>query len=210
VPAVDGAKRAALYLRVSSDEQSYENQRPDVERIASARGWTVVETFAENASAAKARPEFDRMMADAHRGAFDVVIVWALDRFGRSMVGNMAAVLQLDRLGVAVVSVRETWLDAGGPQRSLLLAIFSWVAEQETAHRSARTVAGMVRARAKGARIGRPRVVVDAVKVLELRAAGDSIRTIAQRLHVPRATVARALDRLKRVSPDAPALPREK
>jgi hypothetical protein len=53
------------------------------------------------------------MMADAHRGAFDVLVVWALDRFGRSMVGNLRDVLELDRCGVQVVSVRETWLDTG-------------------------------------------------------------------------------------------------
>jgi DNA invertase Pin-like site-specific DNA recombinase len=68
------------------------------------------------------RPVFDRMVRDAHQGAFDVLVVWALDRFGRSMVGNLQAVLDLDRCGVQVVSVREPWLDTGSAVRPLLIA----------------------------------------------------------------------------------------
>ena len=98
-------KRTAIYLRVSSDEQSYENQRPDIERIVQTRGYTLVASYEEQASAAKTRAVFARMMADAHRGLFDVLVIWALDRFGRTMVGNMQAVLELDRRGVKVVSV---------------------------------------------------------------------------------------------------------
>jgi len=72
-------------------------------------------------------------MGPAYRGDFEVVLVWSLDRLGRSMTGNLEAVLELDRCGVEVVSVREPWLDTGGPVRALLIAIFGWVAEQERA-----------------------------------------------------------------------------
>ena len=185
--------RAALYLRVSSDRQTTENQRPDVERIVATRHYDVVESYEENASAAKARPEFNRMMADARRGMFDVLVIWALDRFGRSMVGNMQAVLDLDRFGVRTISVREPWLDTEGPTRSLLVAIFSWVAQQEREQLVARTLAGMARAKKKGARIGRPAVHVDVAKALALKASGRSVREIAQHLQVKRSTVHRAL-----------------
>ena len=206
-----GAKRAAIYLRVSSLEQTYENQRPDVERIAKARGWPIVARYAEHASASngQARPAFESMMKDAHGGAFEVVIVWSLDRFGRSLTGNTAAVLELDRMGVQVVSARETWLDTGSPVRSLLVAIFSWQAEQETAFRSERTIAGMVRARAAGAKIGRPRTPIDKEKLRALHAAGDSHRKIAQRLHVPRSTIGDALRDL-REAPSAPPSPKRR
>ncbi|UJR87357.1 MULTISPECIES: recombinase family protein [Sandaracinus] len=119
-------KRAAIYLRVSRGEQSVENQRPAVMRVVRARKLKLAAatTYEESASAAKKRPAFERMMADAHGGAFDVLVVWSLDRFGRSMVGNLHAVLELDRCGVEVVSVREPWLDTGGPVRALLIAIF--------------------------------------------------------------------------------------
>ena len=76
-------------------------------------------------SPAKVRPEYARMMKEARRGAFDVIVVWAIDRFGRSMIGNVSDVLELDRVGVQVVSVRESWLDTGSPVRTLLLAISS-------------------------------------------------------------------------------------
>lgn len=186
-------KRAAIYYRVSSDEQTLENQRPDVERITATRGYKVVETYEERASAAKSRSEYARLMADAHAGRFDVLVIWAIDRFGRSMIGNMQAVLDLDRCGVRTVSFREPWLDVDGPQRPLLLAIFSWVAQQEREQLVARTVAGMNRARAKGVRMGRPTVNVDVAKALALRARGKSVREIAMHLRVPKSTVHRAL-----------------
>jgi DNA invertase Pin-like site-specific DNA recombinase len=80
------AKRAAIYLRVSSEEQTYENQRPEVKRLARTRGYKIVAWYEEQVRASKARPEFTRMMQDAHQGRFDVLVVWALDRFGRSLV----------------------------------------------------------------------------------------------------------------------------
>jgi DNA invertase Pin-like site-specific DNA recombinase len=126
--------RAAIYLRVRKGEQTTENQRPEVEDVIRTRRLELVAEYEEKVSAVKARPQFDKMMRDAHRGAFDVLVVWALDRFGRSMVGNLQAVLELDRRGVQVVSVRESWLDTGGAVRPLLIAIFSWVAEQERSH----------------------------------------------------------------------------
>ena len=191
-------KRAAIYLRVSSEEQTYENQRPDVERVVATRGYRLVQTYEEQASAAKSRPEFARMMVDAHRGEFDVLVVWALDRFGRTMIGNMQSVLELDRRGVKVVSVREPWLDTEGAVRPLLIAIFSWVAEQEREQLVARTVAGMDRARKKGVRIGRPEVAVDIAKARALRAQGLSFRKVAAALRVPMTTLRRALERSER------------
>ena len=118
-------KRAAMFLRVSSEGQSYENQRPDLERVVSTRGYALAGTYEEQASAVKLRPAFAAMMRDAHRGMLDVLVIWALDRFGRTMIGNMQAVLDLDRCGVTVVSVREPWLDTGGAVRPLFIAIFS-------------------------------------------------------------------------------------
>ena len=111
-------QRAALYLRVSSmDKQTIECQRPEVEQLARARGLHVVSVYEEQASAAKHRPEYEKMLRDAKKGSFNVLIVWAIDRFGRSMTRNLGDVLELDRIGVQVVSVRESWLDTGGPVR---------------------------------------------------------------------------------------------
>jgi putative DNA-invertase from lambdoid prophage Rac len=194
-------KRAALYLRVSTDEQSTDNQRPELEQLARVRGLGIVAVYEEQASAAKTRARFDAMLADAHRGAFDVLLVWALDRFGRSMVGNLGAVLELDRRGVQVVSVRETWLDTGGPTRNLLVAIFSWVAEQERAQLIARTNAGLERARRRGVRLGRPRARVDFGLAQRLASEGLSQREIAKRLEVPWSTFKDAMRRWAETPP---------
>ncbi|MDP9087069.1 MAG: recombinase family protein, partial [Pseudomonadota bacterium] len=96
---------------------------------------------------------------------------------------------------VKVVSVREAWLDTTGPTRTLLIGIFSWLAEQERARIVERTVAGMATARRKGKRIGRPRRHVDLDRVREMAAGGMSQRAIATELGVGLATLQRAMTR---------------
>jgi putative DNA-invertase from lambdoid prophage Rac len=193
-------KRAAVYLRVSTDRQTVENQRPDVDRVIIERGLEVVRSYEESESAVKRRPEFDRMMADAKGGAFEVLVVWALDRFGRAAVDNLLAVRDLDAAGVLVVSAREPWLDTSGPLRELLMFLFSWLGEQERKRLIERTHAGIARARVKGTKsgraIGRPKRLdkVDVQRILELHQDGRSGREIAQALKVPRTTVRRALE----------------
>jgi putative DNA-invertase from lambdoid prophage Rac len=204
---MSGSKKCAIYLRVSKSDgsQSVDNQRPEVEQLARARAFDVVHVYEEQASAAKHRPEHERMMRDARRGAFTVLVIWALDRFGRSMIGNMQDVTELDRIGVTVVSVRESWLDTGGPVRALLIAIFSWCAEQERARLIERTNAGLATARRRGKRLGRPRAErrhadqrgarLDLDAARALIAAGASRRAAARQLGASEATLRRALAR---------------
>ena len=191
-------KRTAVYLRVSTEDQSLDNQRADIKRLLRARRLRQVASFEEQVNAAKARPEFEAMMDAAHRGEFETLVVWALDRLGRSMAGNLQAVLDLDRCGVEVISVKESWLDTGGPVRSLLIAIFGWVAEQERIRMGERTKAGMERARRKGVTIGRPRRSVDVRRAQSLLDKGHSLREVARRLRVPPTTLHRALKRSER------------
>lgn len=146
---------AALYARVSTERQTTENQLDDLRRLAAARGWEPV-LYEEQESAAKRRPVLERLLADARAGRVRGVVVWALDRLHRSMTGAISTVLELDRLGVTIVSAREPWLDTAGPVRPLLVAIFGWVAEQERARLIERTRAGLDRARREGRRLGRP------------------------------------------------------
>lgn len=181
--------RAAIYLRVSKGEQHTENQRPDVDQVVERRRLELVDVYQDSISAAKRRPEFDRMIKDARRGRFDVVVIWALDRFGRSMVGNLQVVLDLDRRGIETVSVQEPWLDTGGPVRELLIAIFSWIAEQERARLIERTNAGLDRAKRKGIRLGRPQTRVDVWQAERLLAGGASLRKVAEELRVPLGTL---------------------
>lgn len=195
--AAPARRQAAVYLRVSKGDQTVDNQRGDVERIARARGLELVAEYVETVSGgAPERPRFGAMMEEARAGHFDTLIVWALDRFGRSMVKNINAVVELDRIGVQVVSVREEWLDTGGPVRNLLLAIFSWVAEQERTRLGERTRAGLERARARGKRLGRPRrhiSVAELARVKALRSRHVSIREVARQLRISASVLRRAL-----------------
>lgn len=139
------------------------------------------------------QPSASRLRVAAHRGEFDVLVVAAIDRLGRSMSANVQAILDLDRLGVEVVSVREPWLSTAGPVRSLLVAIFSWVAEQERLTIISRTKAGMARARREGKHIGRPPVAIDMPLAIRLREEGLSVRATAKRLGVGASTLHRAM-----------------
>lgn len=184
-------RRAALYCRVSDDRQHLDAQRAEVAQLARTRGLDVTCIYEEKMSAVKQRDQFDRMRTDAHAGRFDVLVVWALDRLARSMTGAVQTILDLDRIGVEVVSLREPWLDTGGPVRTLLIAIFGWVGEQERQRISERVKCAMARARAEGRQIGRPPVIVDIEHALRLRSEGLSIRKAARVLGVGASTLHR-------------------
>ena len=151
------------------NRQTVQNQHADLLRLVQARGYEPA-VYEEVESAAKARPVLDRLLADARAGRVEAVAVWALDRLHRSMTGAINTVLELDRLGVRVLSLREPWLDTDSPVRPLLVAIFGWVAEQERTRLIERTRAGMARARREGKKIGRPRT-----SVVLLRAAATDV-----------------------------------
>jgi putative DNA-invertase from lambdoid prophage Rac len=186
-------RRAVAYVRVSTSDQNPSNQKPDLLRIARARGLEIITVYEEKASTAKRRPALEAMLLAAHRGRFDVLLLWALDRLGRSMVENLSTILTLDQLGVTVVSARENWLDTASPVRPLLIGIFSWVAEQERSRISERTRAGLARARSKGIRIGRPPKELDVQKLRSLRESGRSYREIARMVGAGASTVHRVL-----------------
>jgi DNA invertase Pin-like site-specific DNA recombinase len=194
-------RRAACYLRVSTDRQEARNQRPALERLALARGFDV-EWFEETVSGAKTRPVLDQMCAKTKRGDFEAVLVWALDRLGRSTWDVVDRVRALDAAGVPVISYQEPWLDLGGPARELLLGIFSWVASQERERLRERTRAGLARARSEGKRLGRPRISPLALaRALSLLGEGSSWAEAAQRTGISRRTLARAVRCQKPLAP---------
>jgi DNA invertase Pin-like site-specific DNA recombinase len=174
-----------------------------VERLVAGRGYALTHVFEENVSAAaKVRPEFDRMMGCAHRAEFEVLVVWSLDRLGRSMVGNLQAVLDLDRRGVQVVSVREPWLDSDiGPARQLLLGVMGWVAEQERVRVGQRVRAGLDRVKRSGVKLGRPVALVNKTAVFNMKREGRSVRDIAKALGLSPSVVQRTLKACQK--PDA-------
>ena len=191
---VNMSLRVATYCRVSTDRQTTEHQRPEVEQLARQRG-EVVATYEERASSKKARPEYARMLKDARRGMFDAVIIWAIDRLGRTMINNMQDIAELDRLGVRVVSVKEAWMDTSGPTRPLLIAIASWMAETEHARIVERIHAGLATARRKGKRLGRKPTRVDLDEVARLQGEGLSTRATALKMGLTLSTLQRAIER---------------
>ena len=153
--------KAALYLRVSTAEQSTNNQRTALEVFAKSRGWEVTEVYSENESAWKSghQRELARLLADIRRGTrkYDVLLIWALDRLSR---GGAAAILNLvDTLkaySVRVISLQESWTEVPGVAGEIMYAIAGWAARMESERRSERTKAGLARALREGKRLGRP------------------------------------------------------
>ncbi|MBK9516186.1 MAG: recombinase family protein [Anaeromyxobacter sp.] len=182
---------AALYVRVSTADQTAENQLEELQRLAAARGYIAV-IYSETESAAKRRPVFEAMIADVKAGRVSAILVWALDRLHRSMTGALTTILECDRLGVPVISLRESWLDTTGPVRPLLIAIFGWVAEQERSRLIERTKAGLERARRQGKTLGRPRhSPVMLYAAAEKVAAGMAVAEAARCSGVKRSTLRR-------------------
>jgi DNA invertase Pin-like site-specific DNA recombinase len=184
--------RAAIYGRISTSNhgQDIGLQTRELRQFCEARGWQVVgEYLDEGVSGAKdSRPELNRLMADAGRRRFDVVAVWKFDRFARSVTRLLRALEQFNSLGIAFVSLSEQ-IDTTTPTGKMIFTVLGAVAELERSLIAERVRAGLRNARAKGKRLGRPRVAVDAAGVRELRASGLSWPAVARELGVSVGTV---------------------
>lgn len=188
-------KRAVMYLRVSTDGQTTENQRLALEAVAARRGWTVAKTYEDaGISGAKGRdrrPGFDAMMKDAARGRFDLVMVWAVDRLGRSTATVAPAMAELGELGVAFYADKEG-MDATTAHGRAMLQMAAVFAELERSMIQDRVKAGLARAVSQGKTLGRPKVAreVEAAVVARL-AAGEGMVKVAKALGVGVSTVQR-------------------
>src|SRR5664280_238364 len=150
--------RIALYARVSTlNGQHPEMQLSELREYAARRGWTVTGEYVdEGVSGSKeSRPELNRLMADAHSRKFDIVLVWKIDRFGRSLKHLVTALADLDAYGVTFASLRDN-LDLSTPTGRLMFQIIGAMAEFERSLIQERVRAGLRNARAKGKRLGRP------------------------------------------------------
>ena len=190
--------RVALYMRVSTNSQQTENQRRRLHEVAALRGWSVVGEYVETISgAAKARPEFDRMMADARRRRFDTIAAVDVSRLGRSLSGLANLFEEVRQIGVDLYLDREA-MDTSTPAGRAMLGIASVFAALERDLLIERTMAGLATARAKGVRLGRPPAsdgILDAIK--SLREQGLGINTIARELQVGKSTVAKVIATMK-------------
>ena len=187
--------RVAIYARVSTTNhgQDVSLQTRELQQFAEARGWQVAGEYVDaGVSGAKdSRPELNRLMADAHKRRFDVVAVWRFDRFARSVSHLLRALETFKALGVEFVSLSEQ-VDTSTPTGKMIFTVLGAVAELERSLIAERVRAGLRNARAKGKRLGRPRVDVDAARIARLRASGASWRAISTELRLSSGTAKRA------------------
>jgi DNA invertase Pin-like site-specific DNA recombinase len=188
----------ALYARVSTSNghQDPEIQLAELREYADRRGWKIVGEYTDQgvSGSKESRPELNRLMTDAHQRRFDAVLVWKIDRFGRSLKHLVNALADLGAYGVAFISLRDN-LDLSTPSGRLMFQIIGAMAEFERALIQERVKAGLRNARAKGKRLGRPRRVVDSSRVSNLRAGCSSWRAVSRELGVGLATLYRATER---------------
>lgn len=187
--------RVGLYARVSTlNGQHPEMQLAELREYALRRSWQIIDSYIdEGVSGSKdSRPELNRLMADAHRRRFDAVLVWKIDRFGRSLKHLVNALADLDSYGVAFVSIRDN-LDLSTPTGRLMFQVIGAMAEFELSLNKERVRCGLDNARAAGKKLGRPRRVVGHDQLMRLKAGGASIRKIATKLGVGYGTVRKRL-----------------
>jgi DNA invertase Pin-like site-specific DNA recombinase len=186
--------RAALYLRVSRDGQTLENQRIRLLEIAERRSLAVVAEYQDEAISGAAgrdkRPGFDRMMRDGGRRRFDVLLVWHVDRLGRS---TSTVALALDDLHAAGVNyVDNNGLDTTTPTGKAMFGMSAVFAELERSLIRERVLAGLERARRQGKQLGRPRTSPKVEAAIRARlTAGEAVKKVAKALGVGNGTVAR-------------------
>jgi DNA invertase Pin-like site-specific DNA recombinase len=169
-------------------------QTRELQQFSEARGWTVAGEYIDaGVSGAKdSRPELNRLMTDAHKRRFDVVCVWRFDRFARSVSHLLRALETFKALGNDFVSFSEQ-MDTSTPAGKMVFTVLGAVAELERSLIVERVRAGLSNARAKGKKLGRPRVVVDAARIARLREQGRSVREIADELGYSRSLVHKTL-----------------
>ena len=190
--------KVAIYARVSTKNgnQNPELQLTELRDYARARGWQVIGEFVDvGVSGAKeSRPQLDALMKLAKARKIDGIIVWKLDRFGRSLKHLVTALDELEALGVAFISLRDS-IDLSTPQGKLMFAVIGAMAEFERGLIRERVMAGLAVARSKGRIGGRPKVRRDrdrdAAKIRQMRGDGESYQQIADQLGRSRADVAR-------------------
>jgi DNA invertase Pin-like site-specific DNA recombinase len=189
-------KRAAVYCRISTlnHGQSVDLQLNDLRKLAEQRGFQIVKEYCdEGQSGSKnSRPALDAMLADARRGKFQTLLIWKLDRLGRSTSHLIQLLEEFRAWGVELVSFSEG-LDFTTTTGKLFYTLISAFAEFERETIRERVRAGLRNAKAKGTRLGRPRIIVDAAQIASLRAQGGSWAAISARTGVSKGTAQRAV-----------------
>jgi len=190
-------KRVGIYLRVSTDTQTTENQRRELEAVAARSGWQVVD-FYEDAgiSGAKGRdkrPGFDRLLKNATARKINMIAAWSVDRLGRSLQDLVTFLTELQALGCDLY-LHQQALDTGTPSGRAMFQMCGVFAEFERGMIRERVNAGLARAKAKGVTLGRRKVKASVEsRIRELRAEGMGILKIGRTLRVGTSVVQRVI-----------------
>jgi DNA invertase Pin-like site-specific DNA recombinase len=189
--------RIALYGRVSTRDKGQDtaNQLAQLREFAKAQDWTIAYEYTDSVTGKHSdRAQFKAMFAAASRREFDAVVTWALDRLSREGVAQtFDHIKTLLGYGVQYVSYTEAHFRTTGPAGELMIAIAAWIAQQERVRLSERTRAGLQRAKKEGRIGGRPRLVVNRAKVVQMGADGMTTREIGEKLGISAASVCRML-----------------
>ena len=179
--------KVAIYTRVSTEKQDYENQVNQLKKFCKENKWEIYDSYAETISGKEAeRSEFKRMLSDAAKHRFDAIVVWALDRFSREGTQKVWQYFSLlDSWNIQFISFQEPYLRTDNElARDILISIMGALAKQERLRISARTIAGLNQARLKGIRLGRkevPEKIKEQIRIL--REQGKSYRDICKEVY---------------------------
>ncbi len=187
-------KRVAIYVRVSTKDQSVDMQLNDLERYSQERGLSVFKVYKDNdvSGTKETRPALDELMNDAKKRKFDVVLVWRFDRFARSTKHLVNALYEFRNLGIDFISYQEN-IDTSSPLGEAIFTIISAMSKLERDIIAERVKGGLRKAKANGKRLGRPKSEVDTDKIVEYRKQNKSIRQIAKELGLSNNLVFRTL-----------------
>jgi len=188
-------KKAAIYVRVSTDKQTVENQVRELRQIAERRGWQVAQEYRDagisGAKGRDGRPGLDQMLTDAKRRKFDVVMAWAIDRLGRSLVDLLGTIQVLEACGVDLYLDQQS-IDTTTPAGKLMFHVTGAFAEFERSMIRQRVHAGLKRAVQQGKQLGRPRISEALEKRIQTQLrAGKGILKVAREIGVGTGTVQR-------------------
>jgi putative DNA-invertase from lambdoid prophage Rac len=186
--------KIAVYARISTNKgQDVDMQLIDMRRSIESKSWSLFKEYVDRgvSGSKSSRPQLDRLMRDAAAKKFDAVLVWKLDRFGRSVRHLVNAIAELESFGVAFISLKDS-IDLTTAQGRLMFQIIAAMAEFERELIRERVKAGMANARTKGKQIGRPSLGINRDEVVALKASGKSWAEVSDALYCSVATAKRA------------------
>ena len=179
------AKKVALYCRVSTKEQTTDNQTLDLKRFCEHRDLKIVQEYSDQgvSGSQDSRPALNRMLEDARQGKFEILLVWKLDRLGRSLKHLIYLLNELHKSNVSFISMQEN-IDLTSPTGRLVFQMLGAIGEFELSLIKSRVNAGIRRAREQNIKLGRPKMQFDYDLAIQLRRNGLGFKEIAEKLGV--------------------------